>query len=113
MRTTIDRVTMFSAIRTIIGATTRGLCAGLALPAQAVYVVTLQQVGANVVATGSGSIDYTGLTDVGTISGSAVFPNLGIISVGSGAASAHPLYGGITGPSSFGSGGGTGTSSGT
>src|SRR5436190_17676930 len=33
-----------------------------ARPAQAGYVVTLQQVGPNVVATGSGAIDLTGLT---------------------------------------------------
>src|SRR5947207_11741893 len=31
-------------------------------PAQAGYIVTLQQVGGNVVATGSGAIDLTGLT---------------------------------------------------
>src|SRR5437764_262075 len=31
-------------------------------PAQAGYIVTLQQVGPNVVATGSGAIDLTGLT---------------------------------------------------
>ena len=31
-------------------------------PAQAGYTVTLQQVGPNVVATGSGAIDLTGLT---------------------------------------------------
>jgi pyridoxal biosynthesis lyase PdxS len=41
---------------TAIGAAALGLCAGLAVPAQAAYVVTLEQVGANVVATGSGQI---------------------------------------------------------
>ena len=33
-------------------------------PAQAGYTVTLQEVGSNVVATGSGAIDLTGLTFV-------------------------------------------------
>src|SRR6266480_7400576 len=40
-------------------------------PAQAGYIVTLQQVGPDVVATGSGPIDLTGLTFSGTQSGDA------------------------------------------
>jgi hypothetical protein len=37
---------------------------GLAAPAQAGYVVTLEQQGANVVAIGSGPLDLAGLTFV-------------------------------------------------
>ena len=37
-------------------------CLGIRQSAQAGYAVTLQQVGPNVVATGSGAIDLTGLT---------------------------------------------------
>jgi hypothetical protein len=36
-------------------------------PALAGYIVTLQQVGPDVVATGSGPIDLTGLTSLGTV----------------------------------------------
>ena len=49
------------------------LCAAIATwliagsPAQARYVVTLQEVGPNVVATGSGTIDLTGLTPLGSV----------------------------------------------
>jgi hypothetical protein len=73
-------------------------------PAQA-YTVTLQQVGANVVATGSGAINLTGLTGVGLFSpGSAdLGANVGYIQTG-----VHgPLdgYQGFSGPTSFGSGG--------
>src|SRR6476620_10976810 len=46
-------------------------------PAQAGYTVTLQQVGPNVVATGSGAIDLTGLTFSDSISLSpAIKPKL-------------------------------------
>ena len=37
-------------------------CGLVAAPAQAGYVVTLEQMGSNVVATGSGAVDLTGLT---------------------------------------------------
>jgi hypothetical protein len=57
-----------------------GLCAGLVVPAQAAYVVTLQQVGANVVATGSGTIDLAGLTFVGLgLDGGSMVPGHGVI----------------------------------
>jgi hypothetical protein len=38
-------------------------------PAQAAYIVTLEQVGSNVVATGSGTLDTAALTFVGTFAG--------------------------------------------
>src|SRR5438045_9718210 len=37
-------------------------CLGIRQSAQAGYIVTLQEVGSDVVATGSGAIDLTGLT---------------------------------------------------
>jgi hypothetical protein len=49
-------------------------------PAEAGYTVTLQQVGPDVVATGSGAIDLTGLSIVGhhrDFSDAEEFPNLG------------------------------------
>jgi PEP-CTERM motif len=99
---------MFSAIRNAaIGAAALGLCAGVAVPTQAAYVVSLQQVGGNVVATGSGNID---LTDLSLASGSfgqnsVIFPSEGAIAVGSPLLVPVTVYNGITtGPASFGSG---------
>ena len=49
-------------------------------PAQAGYVVDLTQQGANVVATGSGPIDLTGLTfDMSVLSDPLIFADLGPI----------------------------------
>jgi hypothetical protein len=45
-----------------VGAATMALAAGLSPPAQAAYTVTLVQQGPDVVATGSGSFNLTGLT---------------------------------------------------
>jgi hypothetical protein len=72
-------------------------------PAQAGYIVTLQEVGSNVVATGSGAIDLTGLTFEGqAFVATAIVPDFGIITTG--ASAVGDLYTGpITGPSSFGS----------
>ena len=74
-------------------------------PAQAGYIVTLQQVGPDVVATGSGPIDLTGLSFFITQSGGAAMePQLGNIFTGQHALS-ESIYLGISGPTSFGSGG--------
>src|SRR5262245_54074262 len=73
-------------------------------PAQA-FTVTLEQVGANVVANGSGAINLTGLTFAGgaAIGGGGIEASAGQIITGSpGSASA---YTGLNGPTSFGSGG--------
>jgi hypothetical protein len=82
---------------------------GLVTPAaQAGYVVTLEQLGRNVVATGSGPIDLTGLSSVGPgLSGARVFPNGAEIITGPGSEGLlrSDLYTGYTGPTSFGSGG--------
>ena len=68
------------------------------------YVVTLDQVGSDVVETGSGSIDITGLAFGGTIiTPSYLDPSAGDIFIGGNAA----RYYGLSGPSSFGSGGQT------
>jgi hypothetical protein len=89
--------------RTVLGA---AMLLGLsALPASAGYVVDLTEQGGNVVATGSGSFDLTGLTfDTTFPSASAdLIPNLGFVNTG--ASDNVDGYSGFTGPTSFGSGG--------
>jgi hypothetical protein len=68
------------------------------------YVVTLVQQGPNVVATGSGPIDLTGLTRFlhGGFGGSELIPNAGLILTGN--LGVLDGYSGFTGPPSFGSG---------
>ena len=71
------------------------------------YVVTLEEVGSNVVATGSGNIDLTGLTLSGNVpnENSGVVPNLARLAVGG--SSFTDLYSPsapFSGPSSFGPG---------
>jgi hypothetical protein len=77
--------------------------------ARASYVVTFQQVGSDVIATGNGSMDTTDLTF------GAANPNqpaivvgfFGIVSLGSASPTGDPISfatGSITGPTSFGSG---------
>jgi hypothetical protein len=72
------------------------------------YVVTLEQVGSNVVATGSGEIDVTGLTfaTVSSAEAATIAPSIGFIDTGPSAAIVEG-YTGFTGPASFGSGGQT------
>src|SRR5438105_2776679 len=83
---------------------------GLSLrPAQAVpYVVTLQQVGPDVVATGTGAFNLIGLSFV-TNSGAlaSVNPKSGVIQTGPTTSSSVSVYTGASGPTSFGSGGAT------
>jgi len=73
-------------------------------PAQA-YKVTLQQVGSDVVATGSGAINLTGLGffQSGPLN-SLLNATFGVIRTGTDGSSAD-WYTGATGPSTFGSGG--------
>ena len=88
-----------------------GLCAA---PAQAAYIVTLAQVGSNVVATGNGTIDTAGLSLVGSVGAFAVIdPSSGLILTGPASFEPTDFYGGVTGPASFGSGGFTSASSGS
>jgi hypothetical protein len=73
-------------------------------PAQA-YMVTLEQVGANVVATGSGPINLTGLTFViSTVLNAQINPGVAAIGTGPAFPVAGDLYNGLSGPTSFGSG---------
>jgi hypothetical protein len=74
-------------------------------PAQA-YSVTLEQVGSNVVANGSGAINLTGLTFLlsGQVSGfPGIGPSDGIIHTGPTGLVKFDAYIGFTGPTSFGS----------
>ena len=84
-------------------------CGWFAPPAEAGYVVTLEQVGRNVVATGSGPINLTGLNSTGPgLTGARLFPDAAEIvtgPVGSEGLLRSDLYTGYTGPTSFGSGG--------
>ena len=81
------------------------ICGFAASSAQAGYIVTLKEVGSNVVATGNGPIDLTGLTLI-TSAGSSpgIQANLGVIATGA-FATGGDVYQGFTGPTSFGSGG--------
>src|SRR4051794_17234121 len=64
------------------------------------YSVTLEQVGSNVVATGSGPINLTGLTFQGSVStnGVGVLPLFGIIFTGPTGSVNVSQYAGFTGP---------------
>jgi hypothetical protein len=73
-------------------------------PAQA-FTITLEQMGSNVVATGSGAFNLTGLNSVGSglVANVGITPSLHQINMVAGLSS---VYTGFTGPSSFGAGGG-------
>src|SRR6266487_2921586 len=96
-------------------------CLGIRQSAQAGYTVTLQQVGPNVVATGSGAINLTGLTffqsgslDPQVSPYSVLLPLHGIIGISTGPTSSNvDIYSSPTGPTSFGTGGPTAASSGS
>jgi hypothetical protein len=80
--------------------------------AGAALIIDVSQVGANVVATGSGTIDLTGLTQLGGFSTNAgTIPDIALIYVGP--SGTLDVYTGASGPTSFGSGGDTAPSSGT
>ena len=74
-------------------------------PAQAGYTVTLRQVGPDVIATGRGAIDLTGLTFISTTGDNfpGIEPVLGLIGTGP-FATRTDGYQGFTGPTNFGSG---------
>jgi hypothetical protein len=83
-------------------------------PAQAGYTVTLQQIGPNVVATGSGAIDLTGLTLA--FENAPTETNIEPVNGGifTGASAFSDLYqGNISGPTNFGSGNAVFTNSGS
>jgi hypothetical protein len=75
-------------------------------PVQAAYIVDLTQEGADVVASGTGTIDTAGL---GFFQGSvpeptALVPREGVIAIGPLGFTSVDMYVGFTGPDSFGSG---------
>ena len=74
-------------------------------PAEAGYTVTLQQVGPDIIATGRGAIDLTGLTFISTTGDNfpGIEPVLGLIATGP-FATRTDGYQGFTGPTNFGSG---------
>jgi hypothetical protein len=82
----------------VLGLTTAG-------HAEAGVVITIEQVGSDVVAQGSGSINLSGLTfDGSVLSGAAVTPVFGNITFGEAGPTSGDDYGPLTGPSSFGPG---------
>jgi hypothetical protein len=81
----------------------------VAYPARANFIATINQVGANVDVTGSGTIDLTGLSFfILTSVGAAISPDIGALALASGNIL---VYTGVSGPTSFGSGGFTAPSS--
>jgi hypothetical protein len=77
-----------------------------AQPAKASVIMTIEQVGNNVVASGSGTINLTGLTDTGSFDVTAgIAPSQGVVLLGGGTSYDFWTGGGLSGPSSFGSGG--------
>jgi hypothetical protein len=99
----------------IITAAVQLLAIGAGAANASPYVLTLNQVGSNVVATGSGEIDLTGLFLFTTTSSNGVFvyPSFDdtITGNGSGIAIYAPTTGTIKGPSSYGNGGYTSANS--
>jgi VPDSG-CTERM motif len=79
---------------------------GMTQSARANFIATINQVGTDVVATGSGTLDLAALIPFGGGTGSAaIVPNTGQLVLGVGG----PVfvYSGVSGPTSFGSGGPT------
>jgi hypothetical protein len=73
-------------------------------------VIDIRQVGDNVVATYSGSVDLSGLTFLGTaVPGGGLWPYFALVIFGAGGDVDE--YGGLSGPTSFGTGGVTFVSS--
>lgn len=93
------------------------LAAALAAPAANAtpYVVTLTQHGNDVVATGAGSIDLSGLTYAGggSAGGGAIAPSLGFLATAPLAVVPIDFYSGFGGPANFGGGGQTFAAAGT
>ena len=88
----------------LLGAATASLLF-IGSPAHAGYIVTLNQVGLDVVAAGSGALDLTGLTFDGNGGASArVNPSAGVILTGPTASLLSDYIRGGSGPTSFGSG---------
>jgi hypothetical protein len=88
----------------VLGAAALAVLLGLsARPTQAAYMVTLLEQNGNVVATGSGTIDLTGMRPQADQNGLSAYidPLIGQIFIGAG--SSANVYTGFTGPASTGS----------
>jgi hypothetical protein len=106
MKTTTPSLKSFQPI--LAAALAIVIVSGLSLrPAQAGYIVTLKQVGSDVVATGSGAIDLTGLSFFNTSMGglASIGPSSAQIITGPTSGTVDSYLGMISGPTSFGSGG--------
>jgi hypothetical protein len=104
MKTNRSMKTQLRSLITLFCAATSLLI--VASPAQGGFIVTLEQVGGNVVAKGSGAIDLTGLTlspnTFGDIAG--LVPNVAFVGTGpAGLNGSLNEYLGFSGPTSFGS----------
>ena len=87
----------------LLGAATL-VSAGLCIPAQARYIVTLTQRGGDVVETGNGSLDLTALAPVGGshMEEARIDPAVGLVVLGPTVFTPIAVYAGMTGPSNFG-----------
>jgi len=83
--------------------------------ANASVIMTLDQVGPNVVATGSGTVDLTDLTTFGNFNPllPVIEPSAALLHIGDPNAGSSRYIGSISGPTNFGSGPATVASSGT
>jgi hypothetical protein len=97
-----------SGVAAAIGLGILGGAGLFAQPAHAEFIVTIVQDGSDVVVTGSGTIDLTGLTFVRSDSFiSGIWPSEAVLGIGAPGGEAVDVYTGFTGPPNFGTGGST------
>jgi hypothetical protein len=88
-------IRLYAAVAAVVG------LSAVSAPARAAFVVTFAEVGSDVVATGTGSINLAGLSEYITAGFSAgVFSSYGYLFTG--ASNSAVLFRTVTGPSSFG-----------
>src|ERR1700709_437732 len=86
-----------------LGALTTWASIAVTPKAQAAFIVTIEQVGANVVVTGSGTIELGGLTYIESTGAlSAIGASDAVLGIGSPNGDQVDLYSGFSGPASFG-----------
>jgi hypothetical protein len=88
----------------MLGIATLAVFTVAAPQARAGFIATVQQVGSNVVITGTGSLNTTALsvTATGDSYFAGVNPNFPALNIGAGLGGTTELFGGITGPTAFG-----------